>query len=104
MITSRRPLASRKAPLILAASIAGLLLGHSAHAADRYWDTTTASGLGSGTATWSTSDQTWSSSSAGTSNPLLVWTDGSDAFFQTGGTNVVTVSGTVVANSITQTV
>ncbi|BCU77859.1 autotransporter-associated beta strand repeat-containing protein [Luteolibacter sp. LG18] len=76
-----------------------------ASAASQYFDTTNASGLTAGTATWDTGvTAAWANSAApGTASPV-VWIAGSDAFFQTGGTNTVTVSGTVDANSLTQTV
>jgi fibronectin-binding autotransporter adhesin len=74
-------------------------------AADRYFDTTIDAGLAAGTATWDTgATEAWSDTSAGESDPLLVWAAGDDAFFQTGGNNTVTLSGTVTANSLSQSV
>jgi autotransporter-associated beta strand protein len=73
------------------------------HAVPLYWDVSAANNLTSGAGTWGT-DAFW----ATTSGPLLVapgaWTDGSDAFFQTGGANTVAIAAAgVSANSVTQT-
>ena len=75
-----------------------------AHAASAYYDTSNASGLTPGAATWDAgTTPAWATSATpGTADPGL-WTNGNDAFFQTGGTNTVTISGTVIANSLTQT-
>lgn len=69
-----------------------------------YYDTGTGSGLTGGAGTWDAgTTSVWATNaSPGTDAPGL-WTDGSDAFFQTGVANTVTISGTVLANSLTQT-
>jgi len=74
-----------------------------AFAASKYWDTIDANGaLNSGTGVWDTgSTALWNTSSTGANTPLVTWADNDDAFFQTGGTNVVTLSGTINANSVT---
>jgi autotransporter-associated beta strand protein len=74
-----------------------------AHAVPLYWDISAANNLTAGAGTWGT-DAFWAASSA----PLLVapgpWTDGSDAYFQTAGTNTVAIAvAGVSANSVTQT-
>lgn len=67
-----------------------------------YWDTNTSSGLQSGNGTWDAgTTAAWSAGSSG-SNPLLAWTSNSDAFFQGGSSSTVTLSGTVLVHSITQ--
>jgi hypothetical protein len=73
-----------------------------ASAADRFFDATSASGLTPGNAVWDAgTTAAWASSPApGTAAPGT-WTDGDDAFFQTGGTSTVTLSGPVTAASIT---
>lgn len=66
-----------------------------AFAATQYWDTSTAGGLQSGSGVWNVgSTALWSDVSTG-SNPLVTWTDGNDASFQTNGSNTVTINGTV---------
>lgn len=95
-----------KHSLIAAAAVAALssFASQSAQAALQYFDTTNASGLTAGTATWDAgTTSTWATSaSPGTAAPTT-WTNGNDAFFQTAGVNTVTISGTVIANSVTQT-
>lgn len=83
----------------------GVLLGAAVspvHAASKYWDRDgDSSGLQPGDATWDTgSTATWSTAAAGTT--LDVWNDNDKAFFQTGGTNNVTLLGTVEALGIAQ--
>jgi len=76
---------------------------HATYAANRYWDVSAASGLTSGNGTWGTSSFWATSSSPGTTAPGA-WTTGSDAFFQTAGSNAVGIAaGGVSANSVTQT-
>lgn len=75
------------------------------YAAPKYFDTTVDPGLLAGTATWDAgTTAVWSSASAGDSDPLLFWDSGDDAFFETVGANIVTLSGTVIANSVSQAV
>ncbi len=76
----------------------------SSQAASAYYDISNASGLTPGAATWDAgTTPAWATSATpGTAAPG-VWTNGDDAFFQTTGTNTVTISGTVIANSLTQT-
>ena len=71
-------------------------------AADQYFDSSSASGLTAGSATWDAgSTAAWASSSTpGTAAPGI-WENGNDAFFQTGGTSTVTLSGSVAAASLT---
>src|SRR5688500_15183315 len=63
-----------------------------AFAANRYWDTVTGVGGGwqSGNGTWNTSTSIWSSAATGTN--LTTWSNDDDAFFQTGGSQTVTLS------------
>jgi fibronectin-binding autotransporter adhesin len=75
------------------------------YAAPKYFDTTVDPGLLAGTATWDAgTTAVWSSASTGDSDPLLFWDSGDDAFFETVGANIVTLSGTVIANSVSQAV
>lgn len=83
----------------LATFFAGLLLTQSAFPAAQYWDTSTASGLQAGTSTWDSATGAWSTGTSG-SDPLLVWTDGNDAYFQTSGVNSVTINGTVQVGTL----
>ena len=72
-----------------------------------YWDTTTATGLANGSGAWDTqATANWSNSGAGTSNPLLTWLSGDNAFFQTAGTFTATIAtgATVRVTSLTQAV
>lgn len=76
---------------------------HASHAASLYWDISTTSGLTAGSGTWGTSSF-WATSSSPATTAPGAWTPGSDAFFQTGGSNTVAIAaGGVSANSITQT-
>ncbi len=83
--------------IIVSASIPSI------HAANRYWDISATNGLTAGNGTWGTSSFWATTASPGTSTPGA-WTAGSDAFFQTAGTNTVAIAaGGVSANSVTQT-
>ena len=82
-----------------AASAAIAAMGKSAHATTEYWDANTTAGHGSVTSTWDAGTTAQWGDSAGTAT-LTTWTNGNDAQFDTGGTNGVTISGTVAANSI----
>ena len=86
----------------LAAALIGT--GAEAFAASVYFDTSATSGLTPGTAQWDVgTTAAWAtSSSPGTTAPV-VWANGNDAYFQTAGVNTVTISGTVIANTLTQT-
>lgn len=74
------------------------------HAASKYWDTGAAAGLQPGNGTWDTGTTAlWNDIAAGT-NPLTTWANGDDALFQTtAGASVITLSGTIIANTVTQT-
>ncbi len=75
----------------------------SAHAANKYWDFSNANNLTSGSGTWGTDSRWATNSSPGTAVPGA-WAPGDAAFFQTGGTNTVSIAaGGVSAVSITQT-
>lgn len=83
----------------------GLLVAFSspkAFAASRYWDTSAAAGLQPGDGTWDTGTTAqWKDAPAGVT--FLTWADNDDAVFQTtAGTSIVTLSGTIVANTVTQ--
>lgn len=69
------------------------------HAASLYWDGSSAGpDADGGDGSWNTAAANWDT--AATAGAQALWTDGSDAVF--GGTGgVVTVSGTVTANSLT---
>ena len=72
-----------------------------------YWDTTTTAGLGNGSGNWDiNTTQTWSTSSAGTSNPLLTYLNDDNVYFQTAGTMTATIAGgtTIKVGSINQLV
>ena len=64
-----------------------------------YWDSGTAADLQPGNGNWETSSNFWSSTTSG-DDPLLTWSDGADAVFQTNGASTITV-GAVSANSLT---
>lgn len=84
------------------ALILGLVVGLSlptTFAASKYWDTSATAGLQPGNGPWDTTTSIWNPLAAGT-DPLTTWANNDDAFFQTGGTNVVALSGTVQANSL----
>ena len=71
-----------------------------AQAATYYWDTSSSPGIQSGSGTWDTATEKWSSTNGG-SNPLLAWTAGNDADFYTNGTSTVTVNGNQTVGNIT---
>src|SRR5688572_22065186 len=83
--------------------LALVLLATTGRAANLYFDTTNASGLTPGTATWDVgATPVW----ATTNNPGVtapgLWSNGNDAFFQTAGGNTVTISGSIQTNTLTQ--
>lgn len=97
MKPKKRPIFAAASPLLVALSVSSI------QAASLYWDVSATNNLTAGNGTWGT-DSFWATSTT----PLLVapgpWTDGSDAFFQTGGTNVVGIAaGGVSVTSVTQT-
>jgi autotransporter-associated beta strand protein len=75
----------------------------SARAAPLYWDTSTSAGLQAGNGNWSLSgggaNLRWSTAITG-SPTLANWTNGSDAFFETSGTSLVSVNGAITVNSM----
>ncbi len=74
-------------------------------AANLYFDVSSASNLTPGTAQWDVgSTAAWAVSAAPGATAPGLWSNANDAFFQTAGTNTVTISGTVIANSVTQTI
>lgn len=80
-----------------------MAITQASQAAPRYWDVSNVSGLTAGNGTWGTSSFWATTASPGTTAPGT-WTAGSDAFFQTGGSNTVAiVAGGVSATSVTQT-
>ena len=86
---------------LLLTVLAMLALSQRASAVIEYWDTSTTANLQGGTGTWNAgSTALWSTATSG-SNPLVVWTNGNDAYFNS-GTNTVTISGTVTVNLIQQ--
>ena len=82
---------------ILLAATATLCLTtaiRSSLAGTKYWDTSTASGLNAADGIWDTgTTANWSATTAGTT--LTTFANGDSAYFQTAGTQNVTVSGTV---------
>ncbi|MEO8616469.1 MAG: autotransporter-associated beta strand repeat-containing protein [Luteolibacter sp.] len=89
-------------PVAFAAVIVSFL-GNSVQAGNRYFDTATTANLQGGTGTFDLGTTSVWSTVTGGSNPLVTFTSGDDGFFQTGAVNTVTLSGTVIANSLTQT-
>lgn len=78
------------------------MVGHPINAADRYFDANLSDGLSPGNALWDAGiTSAWADNVAPNTAPPITWLDGSDAFFQTGGTSTVTLSGPVTAASIT---
>ncbi len=69
-------------------------------AANKYWDTSATAGLQPGNGIWDTGSTALWNDVVGGTNPLTTWAANDDAFFQTGGTNVVALSGTIQANSV----
>ena len=87
---------------VVAAAALGLwLAAPGAQAATQWWDVSTNSGLTAGNGNWSTSasDTNWSTAAAGT--VLVPWTNGNDAVFLTAGPSVITVNGSIFANTAT---
>lgn len=89
-------------PLVLAVHL--FFFVHSSMAGNKFWDFDGGTaGLQSGAGTWDAgTTAAWSTASGGTA--LTTWASNDDAFFQTGGANAVTVNGTVLANSVRQSV
>ncbi|MEI7900673.1 MAG: autotransporter-associated beta strand repeat-containing protein [bacterium] len=106
MNTRRVEQVTRKAgAAVLGLSVLGLwLLPQDVQAGSKYWDTDAASGLQTGAGNWDTgSTALWSTTSSGTA--LTTWSDSDSAYFQTGGSNAVTIAAgtTNLANSLTIT-
>lgn len=81
-----------------------LLCGTLGRAAARYFDVSNASNLTPGTATWDVGvTSAWATSATPGATAPGIWANNNEAFFQTGGTNTVTISGTIAANALTQT-
>jgi fibronectin-binding autotransporter adhesin len=79
-----------------------LVAASASSGAPLYWDTVDdSSGLDGGAGTWSTSVANWNTSDTGASSPLSVWTNGSDAVFNSAGTYTVTAFSTPEAANIT---
>ena len=102
MIGINRPLYS--CVLALTVNLVASLFAQSARA-QLYWDSSTASGLQTGSGNWGTNgngNRMWSNSLSG-SNPLLLWTNGGDAVFQaSGGTSTVSLNAqAITVNSMT---
>ena len=96
------PLRSTAASTLFAALVAAGLATPTL-GANIYWDLNgTTSGLGAGPATWDTVDFNWNTATVGTAT-TVAFASGDDVFFQTGGTNTVTLGANLTANSITQT-
>ncbi len=74
-----------------------------AMAASKYWDTATTANLQFGNGNWDTGSTTLWSTATGGSSPLVSWANDDDAFFQTAGANVVTITSSVRAKSFTIT-
>lgn len=86
----------------LAVAGMALLMAGSSSATLKYYDTATNSGLQVGNATWDTGGtNVWCLNTTGTN--LTTWADNDDARFQVAGavTNIVTLNGTILANSLT---
>lgn len=82
--------------------IIGLLFAPALHAADQYFDTSSASGLTAGNTIWDAgTTSAWAANAAPGTTAPVAWINGNDAFFQTGGTSTVTLNGSVTAASIT---
>jgi autotransporter-associated beta strand protein len=90
---------------IAAASIAAIigLSAPTAHAADRWWDTSNGSGLTGGDGIWSTGVNNWNTSANPGSQGRVNWTNGDTANLTATGPSVLTVSGTVQVNGINVT-
>jgi autotransporter-associated beta strand protein len=94
----------RRKHILLTAMGAGSLVWSYAQAADKWWDTTNASGLTPGNGNWEDSNgspaRRWAiSASPGTANPVK-WDNGDNAIFQASGISLVSVTGAVTAGTI----
>ena len=70
-------------------------------AGEQYYDTSFASGLTAGSAIWDAgTTAAWANSAAPGTGAPVVWVNGNNAIFQTGGTSTVTLSGPVAADSL----
>jgi fibronectin-binding autotransporter adhesin len=73
-------------------------------AAPLYFDTVNGNGsLNGGSASWSAAAAIWNTASDGSATPLVGWTPGSDAVFQTGAVNNLTLTENLSVNSLLQT-
>ena len=86
-------------------TLAALLIPGTSPAVSLYFDTSAANGLNAGAATWDVgTTSVWATSPVPGTEAPGVWSNGSDAFFETGGVNTITISGAVSASSVTQSV
>lgn len=85
--------------IALSLSLALAIAAPSVHAASKFWDLDAAAGLQGGNGVWDTGTTAlWSTANTGTA--LDVWNASDDAIFQTGVANTLTLSGTILANSV----
>lgn len=90
-------------PSQAAITLLALLGATSAQAANRFWDFSNSANLTAGAGIWGTDARWAGNSTPGTTAPTNSWTTGDTAFFQTGGTNSVSIAAAgVSALSITQ--
>ncbi len=97
--TSVKSIVLKAAPVLIVVALTSTV----SQAANKYWDLNgTDAGLGAGVAPWDLSATNWNTATAGTA-ATVAFINGDDAFFQTAGTNTVTLDANLTANSITQT-
>jgi fibronectin-binding autotransporter adhesin len=82
--------------------LAFVLTVKGAQAQTLYYDTNNGTGVQSGNGIWSTSVNDWNTLPSPPSGGRVVWTNGLNAAFTTGGVNTLTLNGTVSTLSITQ--
>ena len=100
--------AKQKARFRMLASVAiasvFLITGPTASASgtNYYWDTSASTGMTPGAGTWdSGTTANWATSTnPGTTAPIT-WVDGNNAYLQTGGTDTITITGTVTTPQLT---
>ena len=87
-----------------ALAVAAVFSTARASAANRYFDVSNGNNLTAGVATWDVgTTAAWAASATPGATAPGLWANADDAFFQTAGANTVTISGTVQANTLTQT-
>jgi hypothetical protein len=89
--------------LLKTTAAAVIFVSPAAFAANQYYDINATSGLTAGASTWdSGTTSAWAAITSPGVNAPGLWVANNDAYFQTSGTNTVTLSGTVSARYLRQ--